>query len=179
MTYSKDEQNIQRKASRRAVISGAVTSTIIAFFITFYVIHYTTTQQGTNNGFCRCLSVFVIFFSSLGGLAGSIGVKTRHITSGAVLSAIVFCIYGLIFASTFTQNNTVPLLFIPLFSCASAVIGAICGGIGNMFGRTCREFEGNRFWPQFSMAELMIFVFLIAVLMSCLVTLRQILGKTL
>ena len=177
MIHSKDEQNIERKASRRAVISGAVASTIIAFFITFNLIHYTTTQQGTNNSFCRSLAVFVIFFSSLGGLAGSIGVKTRHVTSGAVLSAIVFCIYGLIFVSTFTQNNTVPLRFIPLFSCASAVIGAICGGIGNMFGRTCREFEGKRFWPQFSMAELMALVFLIAVLLSCLATLRQILGK--
>ena len=179
MIYNKDEQKIELKARRRAVISGAVTSTIIAFFIFFNLIHYTTTQKGINNSLYRCLAVFVIFFSSLGGLAGSIGVKTRHVTSGAVISAIVFCIYGLIFASTFTQNNTVPLLSIPLFSCASAVIGTICGGIGNMFGRTCREFEGKRFWPQFSIAELMAFVFLIAVLMSCIVTLQQILGKTL
>ena len=169
------EQKLERKARRRAVFSGALTSTIIVFFIISKII-FTKAGEGINPPFFACLTLFV-FFAPLGGLAGSIGVKMRQVTSGAAISAIIFSAYGLIFASSFTHTNTVPLLFIPLFCCASAVIGALCGGVGAMFGRTCRNFEGKRFWPQFSIAELMAVVFLVAILMSCLVTLRQLLGK--
>jgi len=175
MIEDNTDQNIERKATRRAVISGVLTSTIIVFIIISKLI-FTKAGESINPSFFACLTLFV-FFSPLGGLAGSIGVQIRQVTSGAAISAIIFCAYGLIFASAFTHTHTVPLLLILLFSCASAVIGALCGGVGAMFGRTCREFEGKRFWPQFSIAELMAFVFLIAVLLSCLVTIRQILGK--
>jgi hypothetical protein len=169
------EEQIERKARRRAVFSGVVTSTIISCLIASELV-FTKAGERTDPPFFKCLSLFV-FYSPMGGLAGSIGDKTRQTISGAAISASVFLAYGLIFASAFTWNSIVPEWFIPVFSCASAVIGALCGGIGVMFGRTCREFEGKRFWPQFSIAELMAFVFLVAALMSCLVTLRQILGK--
>jgi hypothetical protein len=169
------EQKLERKARRRAVFSGVLTSTIIVFLL--LLISFFTHRN--EKALTLAYTSFLLFFSPLGGLAGSIGDNLRQVRWGAIISAIIFCAYGLMFASIFSRNNTVPLLFIPLFSCASAVIGALCGGIGAMFGRTCREFEGKKFWPQFSVAELMAFVFLVAVLMSCLVTLRQILGKAL
>ncbi|MGD0516011.1 MAG: hypothetical protein ABSA26_00620 [Thermoguttaceae bacterium] len=170
------EQKIERKARIRAVISGVLTSTIILFLlllIPFFTIRH---EEPLTAVFSSAL-FFSLFFSPLGGLAGSIGVNQRHVSSGAAISAIIFCTFGLFTATLFAQNSPVPELFISLFCCAFAVMGALCGGVGAMFGRTCREFEGKRFWPQFSIAELMTFVFLIAILLSCLVTLRQIIGK--
>jgi hypothetical protein len=173
MGDSLTDQQIERKASRRAVISGVSTSTIIAFSLLLI----TSFTYRNEKALTLACTSFLLFSSPLGGLAGGIGDNLRQVRRGAIISATIFSAYGLIFASIYIRDHTEPLLFIPLFSCTSAAIGALCGGIGAMFGRTCREFEGKRFWPQFSIAELMAFVFLVAVLLSCLATLRQILVR--
>ena len=170
------EQIIERIAKSRAVISGALTSTIIVFSLTLTSFFGYQPKVPLTNAILGALC-FSLFLSPLGGLAGSIGDKIRGVILGAEISAIVFCSLCFIVALMAEQTNTFPLLYLSLFCCAFTVMGALCGGIGAVFGRTCREFGGKRFWPQFSIAELMIFVFLIAILMSCLVTLRQILGK--
>jgi hypothetical protein len=167
---------IERKARRRAISSGFLTSTIIVFLfilVPFYKLHQ---DEPLSTAFSSVL-YFSVFFSPLGGLAGGIGGYLRQVTLGAAISAIIFCSFGFYIASMPTKTSTIPLLYIPLFCCASGMMGALCGIVGAMFGQTCRKFEGKRLWPQFSIAELMAVVFLVAILMSCLVTLRQLLGK--
>jgi hypothetical protein len=173
MVEDDTEQKIERKAKRRAVVSGALTSMFIVFLI--YIILFFTLRpvEPLITAFSSALC-FSLFFSPFGGLAGKIGGRLRHVSLGAAINAFLFGYFGFIIGTLSTRDSTEH--FVPLLSCcASAVIGAVCGGIGAMFGRTCREFEGKRFWPQFTMAELMMLVFLIAIFMSCLVTLRQIL----
>jgi hypothetical protein len=176
MSEGHSQLQIEKKAKRRAVIGGALTCAIILFLLILVPFITMRREEPLTAVFISAL-FFSLFFSPLGGLAGSIGVNLRQVNSGAAISAIIFCSFGLFTASSFSQESTIPSLFITLFSCAFAVMGALCGGVGALFGRTCREYEGKRFWPQFSLAELMTFAFLIAILMSCLVTLRQILGK--
>jgi magnesium-transporting ATPase (P-type) len=176
MVEDDTEQIIERKAKRRAVISGALTSMIIVFLLLLTSFFNTTPKVPLTHAILGALC-FSLFLSPLGGLAGSIGDKFREVILGAGISAIVFCSLCFVVAMMAEQTNTFPLLYFSLFCCALAVMGALCGGVGAVFGRTCREHEGKRFWPQFYIVELMILVFLVAILMSCLVTLRQILGK--
>jgi hypothetical protein len=171
------EQKIERKAKRRAVISGALTSMFIVFLLIiipfFSLLHDKPIITAFEGALC-----FLLFFSPLGALAGSIGGKMPDVTLGAGISAMIFGFVGFVISLMDVQISSMTFLFIPLFCCASAITGSLCGGVGAVFARTCREFKGERFWPQFSVAELMILVFLVAILMSCLVTLRQILGKS-
>jgi hypothetical protein len=178
MSEYDSQLQVEKKARKRTFVSAAVTST--AIILPLIILHLLTLKPKvpfiTAYAGAVCFSIYI---SPLGALVGSIGSNRRQVPLGATMSAIVFCYAGFVFAAITINsiNINIPRLYIPLICSISAVMGALCGGIAAMFGRTCRESQGKRFWPQFSMAELMMFVFLIAILISCLVSLRQIIGN--
>jgi hypothetical protein len=170
------ERKIERKANRRAFFSGALTIIILIhlLFLISYSIH--KPEVPIRDAFVFILYL-VFIISPIGGLIGSYANRTKNIISGTLKGAIVLFAFYISFTTVLTYRGMMPLLFIPLYSCGAAAIGALCGGIGAMFGRICRESEGKRFWPQFSVAELLTGMFLIAVLLSCIMTMKQILGR--
>jgi hypothetical protein len=172
------ETKLARRAKKKAVLFGALTGMLLSYLISLIPILRFRGEMPLAACFLSALGPSVIF-TFLGGIAGSIGANLRNVTLGALISAMVFCSIGLFFASMMAHDSreTESLLYFLLFCCTFVMIGALCSGVGAIVERSHREFEGKRFWPQFTLAELMAAVFLIAVLLSCVVSLMQIATK--
>ena len=170
---------IVRKALKRAFVIGVATGFIVLFpsLSIFPLFNFPDKRYWFELVFLPTITNSVIF-SGLGGMAGYLAASRPTVASGVLLSGSYCSIFGLGamgFAHNFEYH--IALLIYLLCFCACAMVGVICGGVGAVFGRTCREFEGKRFWPQFTVAELMALVLFVAIFMSCIFSLRQILGK--
>jgi hypothetical protein len=169
---------ISRKASRRAFISGMA----MCFVVLLALLSILLSTRFPNASFwyeAVLLPAIIgsIMFSAIGGIAGTLAASRPTVASGVLFSGLYCSLFGL-FALAYADKHefqTYMMTYLLCFS-ACATIGVICGGVGAVFARTCRETEGKRFWPQYSLAELMTVMVLFAVLLSCIVTLRNIIA---
>ena len=169
MLEDKDEQNIERKARRRAVISGVLTSTFIVFSLALINYFRVKPDVSLANAFDGAVCISFLL-TPLGGLAGSVGDRIRDTIIGAEITAVIFCFLCFIVDLMAKRTDTLVLSGFSSFSCVLVAICTVCGSVGAAFGRSCRKFRGERFWPQYSIAELMVLVTFVAIILNRVVT---------
>ncbi|MBN2578005.1 MAG: hypothetical protein JXB10_03360 [Pirellulales bacterium] len=122
--------------------------------------------------------LLLIFFVSLltglfGSLLGRFGANQVKISKafimGGVISSLVPVIGFLISAILDWDWLFVFLGLLVIFLCFSA--GSLISGIGAIIARDYRRFQRGRFFPQFTLMELLIVITLVAVMCSMIISL--------
>jgi hypothetical protein len=185
----KDEYMSNQPMDKKLLNVCGVVGAIITFFVTMLFIRiifhslypsrfYNSMLLGAN------LSVSLLM-ASIGYIAGRMGGKNPMVVSAFQKGGAWFCFAAAIYVipiniiiycetSTFEQRDRfygyfyfgVFLLFL------STATGSLVFGAASIFARDYRQFGRMRGVPQFTMSEIMTVTFLIAVIISAIVSIR-------
>ncbi|MCC6125661.1 MAG: hypothetical protein IT426_11910 [Pirellulales bacterium] len=131
------------------------------------------TMVGAALGSALCVS-FIL--AALGYFAGLEGARSKTVVrafvKGAILFACAMGVYGILAIALIARNAVMPfaLLIILNVSCLVVASGALISGMAAIVVRDYRQFGRTRFFPQFTLQELMIVTTLVGIILSTLST---------